>query len=157
VVFALGGCRFGKGLSRRYLRGFDLLMFDDYPFYTFMRSRGASQAGIREFSSATRHCVNAARRYHKIGPLMVVQGFGHGVADGGLEWRDPSFYEESSVFRDAMKLGAKGILFYADGYADRAVSENVQRIVGRWLPAADRRPLGRAVAGNPIFRAQSTR
>jgi hypothetical protein len=132
VVFTLGQCRFGRHLDRRYLRGFDLLMCDDYPFYTFVRSHSQSLAAIREFQSTTRHCVYTARHFHKLGPIMVAQGFGNGVKDGPFMFRDPTFAEQKAMFHDAVAAGAKGILYFNDDQADKAVKASVRTIVTGW-------------------------
>ena len=141
VVFTEGSCRFGARVSKAYLKGFDILMFDDYPFYGFMHSHRDSVNGIREFRRSTRNCVATAHRYHKRGPFMVMQGFGKGIKDGPFSYRDPTYYEEKTMFRVAIRNGAHGILFWSDQFADRTVTHNVSRIVGAWHRQMIRRGL----------------
>jgi hypothetical protein len=132
VVFTLGQCRFGRHLDRRYLQAFDLLMCDDYPFYTFVRSHSQSLAAIREFQDTTRHAVYTARHFHKLGPIMVAQGFGNGVKDGPFWYRDPTYVEQRAMFHDALAAGAKGILYFNDEQADGTVKSDVHAIVSQW-------------------------
>jgi hypothetical protein len=139
VIFTTGSCGFGRQLDRGYLKGFDLLMFDDYPFYSFMRSHADSMGGIREFQTATRDCVAAAHRFHKKGPIMVEQSFGNGVHDGPYMFRDPTYTEERAMFADAVKAGARGILFFHDLYADRHMRAAVHSIVSSWYRTIPRR------------------
>jgi hypothetical protein len=132
AIFTTGNCDFGRQLNRGYLNGFDLLMFDDYPFYSFMRSHADSVAGIDEFHIATRDCVAAAHRFHKQGPIMVEQSFGNGFRDGPYMFRDPTYAEEKAMFVGAVKAGVPGILFFHDLYADRHMRAAVHSIVSSW-------------------------
>jgi hypothetical protein len=132
VVFSLGACSFGDWLDRGYLKAFDLLMFDEYPFYRSMKGPMASLAGIREFQNATRGCVAAAHRFHKQGPIMVEQGFGNGVHDGPFTYRDPTYAEEKAMFQYAVRAGAPGILFFDDAQADHRMRVEVRSIVSTW-------------------------
>jgi hypothetical protein len=121
VNFVTHNCRFGpRAIKRRYLAGFDLLMFDDYPFYTITTDRQA----LREFHRDTRNCVASAQRYHKLGPIMVAQGFG-GLHDGPYTWRSPTLRDERSMVRDALATGTLGILFYSDQYASPHLIQTV--------------------------------
>ncbi|MGH2444377.1 MAG: hypothetical protein ACRDFX_14580, partial [Chloroflexota bacterium] len=101
VVFSTGGCRFGAGhIDPAYLKGFDLLMFDIYPFYARVHV-AASRVSQRDFGA----CVQSARRFHKSGPIIVVQAFGNGMSDGRLAWRDPTFAELQCQVRLARNAG----------------------------------------------------
>jgi hypothetical protein len=133
AVFTSGRCRFGTGaIDPRYLAGFDLLMFDRYPFYqpSFYRTIPRFNP-LRDAREVDANCVRSARVYHKLGPIMVLQGFGKGMRDGPFAWRDPSFRETSCTFRLAAASGARGVLFWSDQYADEQVQQNVEAVMRR--------------------------
>jgi hypothetical protein len=131
VVFTAGMCGPHDAYTR-YLKGFDLLMYDDYPFYTFIRGRKAADAAINEVGTTAANCVSAAHRYHKLGPIMVLQGFGHGVKDGPFAYRDPAYLEERAMFWDTVQAGVPMIVFWDDGFTDRWVGISVRRVVQQW-------------------------
>jgi len=126
VIFTTGQCLFGQGaIDPAYLTGFDLLMFDRYPFYTNL-------PGVRPLQdqrTVDSNCVRSARDDHKLGPILVLQGFGKGQKDGPFTWRDPTYQETLCSFRTALAAGASGVLFYSDQYADARVRRNVDRIM----------------------------
>ncbi len=126
VVFTTGQCLVGQGaIDPGYLAGFDLLMFDRYPFYTNL-------PGVRPLEderAVDANCVRSARTYRKLGPILVLQGFGKGQKDGPFLWRDPTYQETLCSFRLALAAGAQGVLFYSDQYADPYVWHNVQQII----------------------------
>jgi hypothetical protein len=140
AVFTVGMCGLND-LYTRYLKGFDLLMYDDYPFYTFTHGREGSREAVREVQITARNCVRSARYYHKLGPIMVLQGFGQGVKDGPFSYRDPTYAEEKAMFWNTVHARVKAILFWSDQFADRSVGLRVRRVVVEWRgPHAVRLP-----------------
>jgi hypothetical protein len=126
VVFTTGQCLFGQGaIDPAYLAGFDLLMFDRYPFYTNL----PDVHPLQDERKIDANCVQSARITHKLGPIMVLQGFGKGQKDGPFTWRDPTYQETLCSFRVALAAGALGVLFYSDQYADDSVRHNVDHII----------------------------
>jgi hypothetical protein len=126
VIFTTGQCLFGQGaIDPAYVAGFDLLMFDRYPFYTNLPNVHPLQDELK----IDANCVESARVNRKLGPIMVLQGFGKGQRDGPFTWRDPTYQETLCSFRIALAAGAAGVLFYSDRYADASVRHNVDRII----------------------------
>jgi hypothetical protein len=101
-------CRIAPG----YWRAFDLLMYDEYPFYT---DSGVSES-VATVASHYRRCVSEARAHDKLGPIFILQGFG-ALHDGPFVWRYPSAAEEASLLRAAVKSGAQGVVWYVDNRA----------------------------------------
>lgn len=129
VVFTTGGCRFGPGaIDAGYLAGFDLLMFDYYPFYRNLRvSHPALHAQRND-----QNCVQSAREYRKSGPIIVVQSFGSGQHTGPFQWRDPSYTETECQVALAEASGATGVLFWDDQISDAHVRRDSNRIIRHW-------------------------
>jgi hypothetical protein len=129
VVFSTGHCRFGAGaIDPDYLAGFDLLLFDYYPFYAGIPA-GVSWRAAEQDNTA---CVQSAQKDGKQGPILVLQAFGAGWKDGPLRWRDPTSGETSCLFALAAASGAKGVLFWSDQHADAAVLRNTSRVIAAW-------------------------
>lgn len=126
VNFTTGQCRFGPhAIDPGYLHGFDLLLFDRYPFYMNMPNFNP----LKDARAIDAQCVRTTRRHHKRGPIMVLQGFGHGWRDGPFVWRDPTYRETACDVALARREGVGGVLFWSDQYADAPVRDNVQRVL----------------------------
>lgn len=129
VVFTTGGCRFGpQGIDPAYLDGFDLLLFDIYPFYA-VPAVADPLAVIRQTEQT---CVDMVRQHQKLGPIMVLQAFGRGVKDGSFTWRDPTAHETACSFAGALRAGALGVLFWSDQKADAQVQRNTDDVIAAW-------------------------
>jgi hypothetical protein len=132
VVFMSGECRFGhRYIDPAFLQGFDILMFDRYPFYLNL-------TGFDPYADAHRvavNCVRSARDHEKSGPIMVLQGFGKGVKDGAFAYRDPTYQESLRNVQAVTSAGVRDILFWNDRNADHRVWTNIERIVTVWHDA----------------------
>jgi hypothetical protein len=129
VVFGTLQCRFGPGgLDPGYLAGFDLLMYDYYPFYTTIPAPRSWQVA----AATDAQCARSAREHHKQGPILVLQAFGHGWRDGPLAWRDPALGETRCLFALAQQSGAQGVLFWSDEHADAVVARNTNGVIAAW-------------------------
>lgn len=129
VDFATGQCRFGPGaIDPRYLPGFDLFIFDRYPFYTNLPGVDP----LQDIAAIATTCMRTARTYHKLGPILVLQGFGNGTRDGPFVWRDPKYQETLCSVRLVAHAGALGVLFWTDQHADAAVRRNTDTVVHQW-------------------------
>jgi hypothetical protein len=129
VVFGTEQCRFGPaGLDPGYLAGFDVLMYDYYPFYATVPAARSWQLAARTDTE----CVGSAREHRKQGPILVLQAFGRGWRDGPLQWRDPALGETRCLFALAQQSGAEGVLFWSDEHADAVVARNTNEVIAAW-------------------------
>jgi hypothetical protein len=131
VDFFSGNCLFGPGkIDRAYLNGFDLLMFDHYIFYqkSFYENLPHFDP-LADERKVDANCVASARKYHKLGPIIVLQGFGKGTRDGPFNYRDPTYHEVLCSILLAERAGATGGLFYRDGKASANLHKNIYRAV----------------------------
>jgi hypothetical protein len=126
VVFMSGLCRVGAdGIDRGYVGAFDIFMFDYYPFWV----GDSSGDDLRRVGLVDRNCRVTARELHK--PfILVLQGFGNGVIEDGVHWRDPTRRELATTLQNARGSGAIGVIFYADYAADAATRRNVRALIG---------------------------
>jgi hypothetical protein len=128
VVFMSGFCRFGgAGIDVRYIGGFDILMFDYYPFW----KNDVSRSDLRRVGIVDANCRASAQSLH-VPFILVLQAFGDGVSEDGVRWRDPSPYELSWTLKRAEVSGALGELFYADYAADPQTRDNVDALLRKY-------------------------
>jgi hypothetical protein len=125
VVFMSGLCRFGaSGINPGYAGSFDILMFDYYPFW----AHDNSPDDLRRVGIVDQNCRDAAQSLH-VPLILVLQGFGDGISEDGVTWRDPTPLELSWTLRKAEASHAMGVMFYADYAADPETRRNVNALL----------------------------
>jgi hypothetical protein len=117
------GCRISPG----YWSSFDLLMYDEYPFYA---TPGLSET-LPQVEEHYRSCVRFARRHHKLGPILVLQGFGDAPDGPSALWRWPNAAEQRILATSAARIGASGVLWWADYRANALTLHTVDALIAR--------------------------